>query len=103
MGTHPNCPSRTGSGLLRDHLAAHPELIGDAVLQRFPDARNGDLPFLFKVLSIATALSIQAHPDKKLAEQLHKSKSDIYKGEWKTHRGPPKPFLVPVASRRTLS
>ncbi|KAL9624182.1 MAG: hypothetical protein Q9204_007895 [Flavoplaca sp. TL-2023a] len=29
------------------------------------------LPFLFKVLSIRKALSIQAHPNKKLAEQLH--------------------------------
>ncbi|KAG5936674.1 hypothetical protein E4U53_000170 [Claviceps sorghi] len=29
------------------------------------------LPFLFKVLSINKALSIQAHPNKKLAEQLH--------------------------------
>jgi mannose-6-phosphate isomerase len=29
------------------------------------------LPFLFKVLSVNKALSIQAHPNKKLAEQLH--------------------------------
>lgn len=29
------------------------------------------LPFLFKVLSINKALSIQAHPNKKLAEKLH--------------------------------
>ncbi|MCJ1263907.1 Mannose-6-phosphate isomerase [Lobaria immixta] len=32
---------------------------------------GGKLPFLFKVLSIRKALSIQAHPNKKLAEQLH--------------------------------
>ena len=32
---------------------------------------NNKLPFLFKVLSISKALSIQAHPNKKLAEQLH--------------------------------
>ena len=33
--------------------------------------KPGDLPFLFKVLSIGKALSIQAHPDKQLAAQLH--------------------------------
>lgn len=32
---------------------------------------QGDLPFLFKVLSINQALSIQAHPNKKLAKELH--------------------------------
>jgi mannose-6-phosphate isomerase len=33
------------------------------------------------VLSIATALSIQAHPDKKLAEELHKKFPNIYKDD----------------------
>eukprot|EP01128_Nolandella_sp_AFSM9_P003927 TRINITY_DN1728_c0_g2_i1.p1 TRINITY_DN1728_c0_g2~~TRINITY_DN1728_c0_g2_i1.p1 ORF type:complete len:641 (-),score=114.12 TRINITY_DN1728_c0_g2_i1:124-2046(-) len=37
------------------------------------------LPFLFKVLSIARPLSLQAHPDKKRAEALHKSFPNIYK------------------------
>lgn len=32
---------------------------------------HGKLPFLFKVLSVETALSIQAHPNKELAEKLH--------------------------------
>ncbi len=32
---------------------------------------GGELPFLFKVLSVNKALSIQAHPDKALAEALH--------------------------------
>ncbi len=31
---------------------------------------NRPLPFLMKVLSVNQALSIQAHPDKKLAEKL---------------------------------
>jgi len=35
--------------------------------------------YLFKVLSIAKALSIQAHPDKKLAEKLHEMHPNIYK------------------------
>lgn len=38
-----------------------------------------ELPFLSKVLSVETALSIQAHPDKKLAEILHETKPDLYK------------------------
>ena len=36
------------------------------------------LPYLFKVLSIRTALSIQVHPDKKTAEKLHQIKPEIY-------------------------
>lgn len=39
------------------------------------------MPFLFKVLSINKALSIQAHPNKKLAEQLHKSNPKEYKDD----------------------
>ena len=38
------------------------------------------LPFLFKVLSISKALSIQAHPNKKLAEKLHAKDSKNYPG-----------------------
>lgn len=81
MGTHPSCPSKVDSELCSTYFREHPELIGEKVLKRFPDSRKGDLPFLFKVLSIATALSIQAHPDKKLAEQLHQDRGDVYKGE----------------------
>lgn len=41
---------------------------------------GGRLPFLFKVLSIRKALSIQAHPNKKLAEQLHAKDPKNYPG-----------------------
>jgi mannose-6-phosphate isomerase len=79
MGTHPNSPSRISSSNkpLSEHLAAHPHLIGDTVLNRF-DAAGGNLPFLFKVLSIEKALSIQTHPDKQTAELLHHTQPDIY-------------------------
>ncbi|KAL8816622.1 MAG: hypothetical protein Q9223_004397 [Gallowayella weberi] len=41
--------------------------------------KYGDkLPFLFKVLSIRKALSIQAHPNKKLAQELHKKNPKNY-------------------------
>jgi len=38
-----------------------------------------DLPFLLKVLSVDTALSIQAHPNKSHAEVLHSERPEIYK------------------------
>ena len=38
-----------------------------------------ELPFLLKVLSVAKALSIQAHPDLPLAARLHASRPDLYK------------------------
>lgn len=37
------------------------------------------LPYLLKVLSIGAALSIQAHPDSKLAGELHASFPDLYR------------------------
>lgn len=83
MGTHPKSPSRlicnSRQVVLSEHLASHPELIGQPVIDRF-DAGNGNLPFLFKVLSIEKALSIQTHPDKRTAEILHAQFPDIYKG-----------------------
>lgn len=62
MGTHPKGPASLleSKVSLRDHIKA-------------------DLPFLFKVLSVAKALSIQAHPDKQLAERLHADRPDVYK------------------------
>ncbi|KDQ65129.1 hypothetical protein JAAARDRAFT_146519 [Jaapia argillacea MUCL 33604] len=80
MGTHPSSPSRVlGSNeLLSKHLAAHPNLMGARVIQRF-NAADGNIPFLFKVLAIEKALSIQTHPDKKTAEILHQQQPNVYK------------------------
>lgn len=82
MGTHQSGPSfvvldkdEQSTMSLKDWLSKHPKSLGDKVLQRW----GTDLPFLFKVLSIQTALSIQAHPDKQLAKQLHRLQPDIYK------------------------
>ncbi|KAF1849352.1 mannose-6-phosphate isomeras-like protein [Cucurbitaria berberidis CBS 394.84] len=69
MGTHPSLPSkdletqRTLLDLVQDNQA----LLSADIAERY----ENKLPFLFKVLSINKALSIQAHPNKKLAEQLH--------------------------------
>ncbi|KAF8959579.1 mannose-6-phosphate isomerase [Flammula alnicola] len=80
MGTHPKSPSRVrpSNQVLSEYLASHPDLIGKEIVDRF-DAGNGNLPFLFKVLSIEKALSIQTHPDKKTAELLYREQPDIYK------------------------
>ena len=69
MGTHPSNPSKdldTGRTLL-DLVEVNSALLAPSVKARY----GSKLPFLFKVLSINKALSIQAHPNKKLAEQLH--------------------------------
>eukprot|EP00842_Homolaphlyctis_polyrhiza_P000167 jgi/Hompol1/1150/HPOL_004469-RA len=75
MGTHPNAPSLVAGTttplkavLTKDNLAAD-------VHSHY----NGDLPFLFKVLSINKALSIQAHPDKTLAKTLFEKSPHLYK------------------------
>ncbi|KAI8630042.1 mannose-6-phosphate isomerase [Xylariaceae sp. FL1651] len=69
MGTHPSNPSKdleSGRTLL-DLVESNAMLLSPSVKARY----GAKLPFLFKVLSINKALSIQAHPNKKLAEQLH--------------------------------
>ena len=72
MGTHPNGPSAVGTQPLIELIT--PQSITLPLFSKY-----GDLPFLFKVLSINKALSIQAHPDKVLAEKLHSERPDIYK------------------------
>jgi mannose-6-phosphate isomerase len=93
MGTHPNCPAHLAKGqhhetdapLLSAWLGQHPEALGSVVEQRWPSAdgeAKGDggrqLPFLFKVLSINQALSIQAHPDRSLGRVLRDTKPQHY-------------------------
>ncbi|WVQ84630.1 mannose-6-phosphate isomerase [Cryptococcus sp. DSM 104549] len=80
MGTHPTLPSKlSDSTLLSAHLKAHPELIGASVSAEFEDCKDGFLPFLFKVLSIGSEPSIQAHPDKPLARKLFDERPEVYK------------------------
>jgi len=79
MGTHPNGPSkmvRSGMSLYDWLQAAENASAIGIVPEGYPAL---DVPFMFKVLSIRTALSIQAHPDKTLAPILHASQPDIYK------------------------
>lgn len=57
------------------------ELLGDFIQKDREGNVGGQakLPFLFKVLSIRKALSIQVHPNKAEAEKLHALHPDIYK------------------------
>lgn len=96
MGTHPNCPSHLAElgqadeahrSTLATWLQLHPEALGSVVQQRWPaeeskgekkDEGGRQLPFLFKVLSISQALSIQAHPDRSLGRILRDTKPQHY-------------------------
>ncbi|RHY33215.1 hypothetical protein DYB32_001796 [Aphanomyces invadans] len=71
MGTHPNGPSSIAdtSQLLSEWIKENPWALGNTT----------DIPYLFKVLSVNQALSIQAHPDKSAAKRLHKDFPHIYK------------------------
>lgn len=80
MGTHPSCPSLLNipgqpNCPLDKWIQEHPDALGETVKEKFGTA----LPFLFKVLSVNTALSIQAHPNKQHAEELHRRDPKNYK------------------------
>ncbi|KAJ6861301.1 mannose-6-phosphate isomerase 1-like [Populus alba x Populus x berolinensis] len=90
VGTHGSGPSfvveggvengdsnGSGSLSLKEWICKNPNVLGDKVLDKW----GCDLPFLFKVLSVAKALSIQAHPDKELAKVLHKLHPNIYRDD----------------------
>lgn len=76
FGAHPQGPAGIvgDSTNLLDTLAAHPEILGDRVLEKYRT-----FPFLFKTLFVGEALSIQAHPDSTRAIKLHESQPKIYK------------------------
>ncbi|GBG32720.1 Mannose-6-phosphate isomerase [Hondaea fermentalgiana] len=78
VGTHPNGPAKIEEQTLAEYLKEHPETVSADKAQQEECAKNG-LPYLFKILSVNKALSIQAHPDKKLAEQLHADRPSVYK------------------------
>nr|XP_057932431.1 mannose-6-phosphate isomerase isoform X2 [Doryrhamphus excisus] len=72
MGAHPKGDSqikdnRIAQTTLGQWIAHFPACLGSKVKDTF----QGQLPFLFKVLSVNTALSIQAHPNRELAARLH--------------------------------
>ena len=85
MGTHPSGPSYVSSSAsyererttLKSWIEENESSLGQTLLAKF----GKDLPFLFKVLSVRTALSIQAHPHKALAKTLHGERPHVYKDD----------------------
>lgn len=78
LGAHPGAPAqldepRNGANNLAEALNSSPELLGEESVAAFGQR----LPFLLKLLSARTALSIQAHPTREQAiegfahEELH--------------------------------
>jgi mannose-6-phosphate isomerase len=72
MGTHPNGPTC----IRQNDSSASMTLLSSWLQQQGIEC---ELPYLFKVLSIAKPLSIQAHPDQALAQQLHRSQPSVYR------------------------
>lgn len=69
IGVHPSGPAR---------IVSNP----DVTLSQFlSDASVPSIPYLFKILSVAKPLSIQAHPHKELAAQLHRDNPKAYKDD----------------------
>jgi len=98
MGTHPNGPSMVMLTLpwrtvtpLSEWIRLNPSLLGTRRVNNSSSGlirrgsmlrmRAKSLPFLFKILSVRTALSIQAHPDKKTAASLHVRQPSYYKDD----------------------
>jgi mannose-6-phosphate isomerase len=79
IGAHPTMPADVllpdGNCRLDRLISRHPgEMLG------WPLVQQGwrELPFLLKILDAAEPLSIQAHPDKALAEKLHACDPEHY-------------------------
>lgn len=77
LGTHPNGMSTVTTS--DDQQQSLVEFVASDPNLHCGSSASTDLSFLFKVLSIEKVLSIQAHPDKKLAERLHATSPHVYK------------------------
>lgn len=62
---------------LKSWIEKNPNVLGHKVVEKW----GYDLPFLFKALSVAKTLSIQAHPCKELAKKLHLKDPSVYKDD----------------------
>lgn len=81
LGTHPNgmcevtVEDENGRSMKRTLL----EYVRSDPMLHCGDFDTTDITFLLKVLSVRKVLSIQAHPDKDLAERLHAERPKVYK------------------------
>lgn len=79
MGTHPSGPSKLLDGrYFLDHLREKPDDVGIVPA----GYESSDLPYLFKVLSIQTALSIQ------VCLYLMNSTEEAFRPRWNFRRTP---------------
>ncbi|KAI7997607.1 Mannose-6-phosphate isomerase 1 [Camellia lanceoleosa] len=62
---------------LNSWIAKVPGVLCDKVIQKW----GVTLPFMFKVLLVSKALSIQAHPDKEFAGFVHKTLPNVFKDD----------------------
>lgn len=69
IGVHPSGPAR---------IVSSPKL---TLSQFLSNGSIPQIPYLFKILSVAKPLSIQAHPHKELAAQLHRDNPKAYKDD----------------------
>ena len=74
MGTHPTAPSAV-------RLPASSSASSEQPATPLSSYIQSELPYLFKILSIRTALSIQAHPDIPLARRLHQQNPKEYRDD----------------------
>jgi len=82
IGAHPKLSSKIlvegEAQSLKGIVERYPnEILGESVAEKF----GNKIPFLFKVLSANQALSIQTHPNKKQAIELHKNNSANYQDD----------------------
>ena len=79
MGAHEKAPSKVVDGNrkvdLNKFIAEQPKAI---LGKRVEEAYSGEIPFLFKVLSAETPLSVQVHPDAALAVAGYLRENDLH-------------------------
>jgi mannose-6-phosphate isomerase len=78
-GTHRSGPSELVDedgkvSLLSDWLVSNPAALGERQIGRY----GTNLPWLFKTLSINSALSIQVHPNIEQAQEMHRLRPTTY-------------------------
>ena len=88
VGTHSSGPS-----YVVDEATGASYLLKDLIMSPW---NTGDLPYLCKLLSIATPLSIQVHPETTLAQKLHTIDAENYPDD------KAKPELVIALSNMTV-
>lgn len=80
IGTHPSKPARLHgtASTLKEALSSQQRaamgisLLGtDGAAAEYAKKYGADIPFLLKILSVDTALSVQAHPNRAHAKELH--------------------------------